>query len=180
MSTKSGRWSSSSSSLRRQTNRMTYSSYPFCIGIICQSQKFTIYFKNYFASESSLSLWLLVASSFFVVLFFSPFVGLPGFFFLFWSVCFCLIFVQVYYVAYRSHGLPSFIYIHLFSLWMRLSKIVISTPTRKIHLGRPRRRWEDNIRMDLEEIGINAGNWVDSAQDRNYWRSLVSATLPWN
>ena len=31
-----------------------------------------------------------------------------------------------------------------------------------------RRRWEDNIRMDLEGIGINAGNWVDSAQDRNY------------
>ena len=35
-------------------------------------------------------------------------------------------------------------------------------------LGRPRRRWEDIIRMDFEEIGINAGNWVDSAQDRNY------------
>jgi hypothetical protein len=32
------------------------------------------------------------------------------------------------------------------------------------------RSWEDNIRMDLEEIGINAGNWVDSAQDRDYWR----------
>ena len=32
-------------------------------------------------------------------------------------------------------------------------------------LGRPRHRYEDNIRMDLEEIGINAGNWVDSAQD---------------
>ena len=32
----------------------------------------------------------------------------------------------------------------------------------------PRRRWEDDIRMDLEEIGINAGNWVDSAQDRDY------------
>ena len=30
------------------------------------------------------------------------------------------------------------------------------------------RRWEDNIRMDLEEVGINVGNWVDSAQDRNY------------
>ena len=40
-----------------------------------------------------------------------------------------------------------------------------------------RRRWEDNIRMDLEEIGINAGNWVDSAQDRNYWRALVNAAL---
>ena len=36
---------------------------------------------------------------------------------------------------------------------------------------------EDNIRMDLEEIGINAGNWVDSAQDRNYWRTLVNAPL---
>ena len=34
-----------------------------------------------------------------------------------------------------------------------------------------------NIRMDLEEIGINAGNWVDSAQDRNYWRSLVNVAL---
>ena len=44
-------------------------------------------------------------------------------------------------------------------------------------LGRPRRRWEDNIRMDLEEIGINAGNGVDSAQDRNYWRALVNAAL---
>ena len=39
------------------------------------------------------------------------------------------------------------------------------------------RRWEDNIRMDLEEIGINAGNWVDSTQDRNYWRALVNAAL---
>ena len=44
-------------------------------------------------------------------------------------------------------------------------------------LGRPRRRWEDNIRMDLEEIGINAGNWVNSAQDRNYWRAHVNAAL---
>ena len=50
-------------------------------------------------------------------------------------------------------------------------------PTRKRPLGRRRRRWEDNIRIDLEEIGINAGNWVDSAQDRNYWRALVNAAL---
>ena len=41
-------------------------------------------------------------------------------------------------------------------------------------LGRPRLRWADNIRMDLEEIGINAGNWVDLAQDRDYWRALVN------
>ena len=44
-------------------------------------------------------------------------------------------------------------------------------------MGRPRRRWEDNIRMDLEEIGINASNWVDLAQDRNFWRALVNAAL---
>ena len=47
-------------------------------------------------------------------------------------------------------------------------KILTSKATGKRLLGRPRRRWEDNIRMDLEEICINAVNWVDSAQDRNY------------
>ena len=45
-------------------------------------------------------------------------------------------------------------------------KILTDKPTGKRPLGRPRRRWEDNIRMDLEEIGINAGNSVDSTQDR--------------
>ena len=46
-----------------------------------------------------------------------------------------------------------------------------------LYIKRPRRRWGDNIRMDLEEIGINAGSWVDSAQDRDYWRALVNVTL---
>ena len=55
--------------------------------------------------------------------------------------------------------------------------ILTSKPTGKRPLGRPRGRWEDNIGMDLEEIGINAGNWVDSAQDRDYWRALVKAAL---
>ena len=45
-------------------------------------------------------------------------------------------------------------------------KILTCKPTGKRPLGRRRHRWEDNIRMDLEEIGINAGNWVDSALDR--------------
>ena len=49
--------------------------------------------------------------------------------------------------------------------------------TGKRPLRRPRRRWEDNIRMDLEEIGINVGNRVESAQDRDYWRALVNAAL---
>ena len=50
------------------------------------------------------------------------------------------------------------------------------TCTGKRPLGRPRRRWEDIIRMDLNEIGINR-NWVDSAHDRDYWRALVIAVL---
>ena len=56
-------------------------------------------------------------------------------------------------------------------------KILTGKLTGKRLLGRPRRRWEDNIRIDLEEIVINAGNWVDSAHDMNYWRALVNAAL---
>ena len=56
-------------------------------------------------------------------------------------------------------------------------KILTGKPTGKRPLRRPRRRWEDNIKMGLEEIGINSGNWVDSAQDENYWRALVNAAL---
>jgi hypothetical protein len=50
-------------------------------------------------------------------------------------------------------------------------------PTGKRSLGTPRRRWEDNIRMDLKEIGSNTRKWVDSVQDRDYWRPLVNAAL---
>ena len=56
-------------------------------------------------------------------------------------------------------------------------KILTGKPTGKRPLGRPRGRWEENIRLDLEEIGMNAGNWVDSALDRDYWRALVNAAL---
>ena len=56
-----------------------------------------------------------------------------------------------------------------------LSKISTGKPTGKRPLGRPRRRWEDNIRMDLKEVGINTGNWVNLARDRDYWRALVNA-----
>ena len=64
-----------------------------------------------------------------------------------------------------------------FSIPVSASKILTVKPTGKRSLGRPRRRWEDNIRMDLGERGINAGSWVDSAQDRDYWRALVNAAL---
>ena len=53
----------------------------------------------------------------------------------------------------------------------RSFKILTGTPAGKRPLGRPRHRWEENIRMDLKEIGINTRKWVNLAQDRDYWRS---------
>ena len=56
-------------------------------------------------------------------------------------------------------------------------KILTGKPTGKRPLRRPRRRWENNIKMDIEEMDINTRNWVDSAQDRDYWRAFVNAAL---
>ena len=59
-------------------------------------------------------------------------------------------------------------------------KILKGTPTgekKKKPLGRPRRRWENNIRMDIKEICIKIRNWVDSAHDRDDWRASVNAAL---
>ena len=57
-------------------------------------------------------------------------------------------------------------------------KTLTGTPIGKRRLGRPRFRWEDNIRIDLKEIGINTRNWVDSAQDRDYWRAHECSIVP--
>ena len=56
-------------------------------------------------------------------------------------------------------------------------KILAGKPTGKRLLARTRRKWEDNIRMDLNEIGINTRNWIDSTQDRDYWKAIVNAAL---
>ena len=56
-------------------------------------------------------------------------------------------------------------------------KILTCIPVGKRPIGRPRRRWEDNIRMYLKEICFNKRNLVDSARDRDYWRALVNAAL---
>jgi hypothetical protein len=49
-----------------------------------------------------------------------------------------------------------------------LLKILTGKPTEKISLEMPKLRWEDNIRMDLKEIGTNTRNWINSAKDRDY------------
>ena len=56
-------------------------------------------------------------------------------------------------------------------------KMLTGKPTGKRPLGRPRCRWENNINMDLKEIGINTRNWVNSAQERDYWRAPVNVAL---
>jgi hypothetical protein len=52
--------------------------------------------------------------------------------------------------------------------------MVVGKPEGKRPLGRARRRWEDNIRMDLQEVGGGGGDWMELAQDRDRWRALVS------
>jgi hypothetical protein len=56
-------------------------------------------------------------------------------------------------------------------------RILAGMPEGKGPLGRPRRRWVDNIKMDLREIGWNGVDWIDMAQDRDQWRALVNTVL---
>ena len=52
-------------------------------------------------------------------------------------------------------------------------RVLIGKPEGKRPLGRPRRRWEDNIKMDLREVGGGGGDWMELAEDRDRWRALV-------
>jgi hypothetical protein len=53
----------------------------------------------------------------------------------------------------------------------------VGNPEGKRPLGRPRRRWVDNIKIDLREIGWDGEDWVDLAQDRDQWMALVKAVM---
>jgi len=55
-------------------------------------------------------------------------------------------------------------------------RILVGKPEGKRSLGKPRHRWEDNIKMDLQEVG-GGGDWMELAQDRNKWRTLVGAVM---
>ena len=54
-----------------------------------------------------------------------------------------------------------------------VQRVLVGKPEGKRPLGRPRRGWEDNIKMDLQEVGVGRGNWMELAQDRDRWRALV-------
>jgi hypothetical protein len=68
----------------------------------------------------------------------------------------------------------------------KLYKVLVGKPEGKRPLGRPRRRWEDEIRMDLREIGLEGVDWIRLAQDRDRWQAVVSAVMslrvlaPWS
>ena len=58
-----------------------------------------------------------------------------------------------------------------------LYRVLVGKPEAKRQFGRPRRRWEDNIKMDLQEAGCGGMDWIKLAQDRDRWRELVNTVM---
>jgi len=54
-------------------------------------------------------------------------------------------------------------------------RVLVGKPEGKRSLGRPKRRWEDNIKMDLQEVGCGSMDWIELTQERDRWRALVNA-----
>jgi len=61
--------------------------------------------------------------------------------------------------------------------WRGVYGVLVGKPEGKRPLGRPRRTWEDNIKMDLQEVGGGCGDWMELVQDRDRWRELVSTVM---
>jgi hypothetical protein len=59
----------------------------------------------------------------------------------------------------------------------KLYKVLVGKPEGKKPLGRPRRRWENGVRMDLTQIGLGGVDWIRLAKDRDRWRAVVSAVM---
>ena len=58
-----------------------------------------------------------------------------------------------------------------------VQRVLVGKPEGKRPLGRPKRRWEDNIKMDLWEVGCGCVDWMELAQNRDRWRAVVSAVM---
>ena len=95
---------------------------------------------------------------------------------------------RIHWAAYRESNVPifgptfldcavrQFLY-HVWYIAFFLPKFYVGKPEGKRPLGRPRRRWEDNIKVDLQEVGRGCGDWMELAQDRDRWRALVSTIM---
>ena len=68
---------------------------------------------------------------------------------------------------------------HVALIWERrgVYRVLVGKPEGKRPLGRPRRRWEDNIKVDLQAVGCGVMVWIEMAQDRGRWRALVNAVM---
>jgi len=68
---------------------------------------------------------------------------------------------------------------HVASIWDRrgVYRVLVGKPEGKRPLGRPRRRWEDNIKMFLPEAGCGGMDWIEVAQDRDRWRAVVNTVM---
>ena len=56
-------------------------------------------------------------------------------------------------------------------------RVLVGKPEGKIPLGKPRRRWEDNIKLDLQKVECGGMDWIDLAEDRERWRAFVNAVM---
>ena len=68
---------------------------------------------------------------------------------------------------------------HVERIWGEEKRIqvLVGKPEEKRPLGRPRLRWEDNIKIDLQEVGCVGMDWIEQAQDKDRWRALVNAVM---
>ena len=60
---------------------------------------------------------------------------------------------------------------------MGMYRVLVGKPEGNRPLGRPRRRWENNIKMDLQVVGCGGMDWIELVQDRNRWQALVNAVM---
>jgi len=68
-------------------------------------------------------------------------------------------------------------YITALGAYMKSYRVLLGKPEGRRPLGRPRRRWVENFRMDLQEVGCGYMDWIGLTQDRDRWRTLVSAVM---
>jgi len=68
---------------------------------------------------------------------------------------------------------------HVARMWEKrgIYRVLVGKPEGKRPLGRPRHKWEDNIKMDLHEVGCGGMDWIELAQDRDRWRALVNTVI---
>ena len=79
--------------------------------------------------------------------------------------------------AGRSHSMKWAGHVGRMGQGRGVYRVLVGKPEGKRPLGRPRRRWEDNIKVDLKEVGGDCGDWMELAQDRDRWRALVSTVM---